>query len=174
MCMWGGKRHQQTNCMQYCQTGYSIIKHCWPARHHLSSFESLTGAEPRYQPENCQKCLIHFGNPTFNWAHIGLRATPCSRVFGGSTSGTVPVTAASNIQNRQSSGKSGQFGNHLENWQSSGKIWTVLKSSGKLAVTWNIRTVLKSSGKLAVIWKNPDSFEIIRKIGCHLEKSGQF
>ena len=53
MCMWGGKRHQQTNCMQYCQTGYSIIKHCWPARHQLSSFESLTGAEPRYQPENC-------------------------------------------------------------------------------------------------------------------------
>ena len=53
MCMWGGKRHQQTNCMQYCQTGYSIIKPCWPARHQLSSFESLTGAEPRYQPENC-------------------------------------------------------------------------------------------------------------------------
>ena len=24
------------------------------------------------------------------------------------------------------------------------------------------------------IWKNPDTFEIIRKIGCHLEKSGQF
>ena len=42
-----------SNCMQYCQTGYSIIKHCWPARHQLSSFESLTGAEPRYQPENC-------------------------------------------------------------------------------------------------------------------------
>ena len=40
MCMWGGKRHQQTNCMQYCQTGYSIIKHCWPAHHQLSSFES--------------------------------------------------------------------------------------------------------------------------------------
>ena len=54
------------------------------------------------------------------------------------------------------------------------EIWTVLKSSGKLAVTWKIRTVLKSSGKLALIWKNPDSFEIIRKIGCHLEKSGQF
>ena len=72
--------------MQYCQTGYSIIKHCWPARHQLSSFESLTGAEPRYQPENCLKCLIHFGNPTFNWAHIGLRATSCSRVFGGSVS----------------------------------------------------------------------------------------
>ena len=77
-------------------------------------------------------------------------------------------------ENRQSSGKSGQFWKHLENWQSSGKIWTVLKSSGKLAVTWNIRTVLKSSGKLAVIWKNPDSFEIIRKIGNHLEKSGSF
>ena len=31
--------------------------------------------------------------------------------------------------------------------------------------------VLKSSEKLAVIWKNPDSFEIIRKIGSHLEKN---
>ena len=37
-----------------------------------------------------------------------------------------------------------------------------------------IWTVLKSSGKLAVIWKNPDSFEIIWKIGSHLEKSGLF
>ena len=39
---------------------------------------------------------------------------------------------------------------------------------------WKIRTVLKSSRKLAVIWKNLDSFEIIQKIGSHLEKSGQF
>ena len=70
--------------------------------------------------------------------------------------------------------KCGLLWPHPENWQTSGKIRTVLKSSRKLAVTWNIRTVLKSSGKLAVIWKNPDSFEIIRKIGCHLEKSGQF
>ena len=54
--------------------------------------------------------------------------------------------------------KSRHFWNHPENWQSSWKIWTVLKSSGKLAV----------------IWKNPDSFEIIRKIGNHLEKSGSF
>ena len=38
----------------------------------------------------------------------------------------------------------------------------------------NIRTVLKSSGKLAMIRKNPDSFEIIRKIGNDLEKSGHF
>ena len=35
-------------------------------------------------------------------------------------------------------------------------------------------TVLKSSGKLAFIWENPDSFETIRKIGYHLEKSGSF
>ena len=49
-----------------------------------------------------------------------------------------------------------------------------LKASGKLVVIWKIRTVLKSSGKLAFIWKNPDSFEIIRKIGSHLERSGQF
>ena len=34
--------------------------------------------------------------------------------------------------------------------------------------------VLKSSGKLAVIWKNPDSFEIIRKIGYHLENPYSF
>jgi len=29
---------------------------------------------------------------------------------------------------------------------------------------------LKPSRKLTIIWKNPDSFEIIRKIGNHLEK----
>jgi hypothetical protein len=33
---------------------------------------------------------------------------------------------------------------------------------------------LKSSGKLAVIWKNLDSFEIIRKIGSHLEHPDSF
>ena len=54
--------------------------------------------------------------------------------------------------------KSRHFWNHPENWQSSWKIWTVLKSSGKLAV----------------IWKTPDSFEIIWKIGSHLKKSRQF
>ena len=41
--------------------------------------------------------------------------------------------------------------------------WGLPSASGK------IRTLLKSSRKLAVIWKNPDSFEIIREIGSHLE-----
>ena len=33
---------------------------------------------------------------------------------------------------------------------------------------------MKKSGNLAVIWKNPDSFEIIRKIGNHLENPDSF
>ena len=33
---------------------------------------------------------------------------------------------------------------------------------------------MKWSGKLAINWENPDHFEIIWKIGIHLEKSGQF
>ena len=37
-----------------------------------------------------------------------------------------------------------------------------------------IRSVLKPSGKLEVIWKNPDSFEIIRKIGSQLENLNSF
>ena len=32
----------------------------------------------------------------------------------------------------------------------------------------------KECGTLAIIWKNPDSFEIVPKIGNHLEKSRQF
>ena len=43
-----------------------------------------------------------------------------------------------------------------------------------MAVILKIRMVLKSSGKLAVIWKNLDSFEIIRKIGNHLENPDSF
>ena len=41
-------------------------------------------------------------------------------------------------------------------------------------VIWKIRTVLKLFGKLAVLWKNPDIFEIVRKIDKQLEKSGHF
>ena len=59
-----------------------------------------------------------------------------------------------NPENWQSSGKFGQFWTNPENWQSSGKIRIVLKNPEN----W------QSSGKY------PDSFEIIRKIGNHLEK----
>jgi len=41
-------------------------------------------------------------------------------------------------------------------------------------VSQSIWTVLKSSGKLAVISKNPDSFEIIRKISNHPENPDNF
>ena len=33
---------------------------------------------------------------------------------------------------------------------------------------------LVAQGVTIYIWKNPDTFEIIRKIGSHLEKSRQF
>ena len=39
---------------------------------------------------------------------------------------------------------------------------------------WKIWTLLKTSRKLAVIWKNPESFGIIRKIGSHLESPDSF
>ena len=38
----------------------------------------------------------------------------------------------------------------------------------------NIWTVLKSSRKLTMTWKNPDIFETIRKINNNMEKSGQY
>ena len=57
------------------------------------------------------------------------------------------------------------------------EFWVPLPPKQKLvcqtklaAMGVTICTVLKSFGNLAVIWKNPDSFEIIRKIGSHLEK----
>ena len=50
----------------------------------------------------------------------------------------------------------------------------ILGTPSPLSASGKIRTLLKSTRKLAVIWKNQDSFEIIYKIGNHLEKCGQF
>ena len=36
------------------------------------------------------------------------------------------------------------------------------------------KTKLAALGVAICIWKNSDTFEIIQKIGSHLEKSGQF
>ena len=36
------------------------------------------------------------------------------------------------------------------------------------------KTKLAALGVTICIWKNSDTFEIIQKIGSHLEKSGQF
>ena len=49
-----------------------------------------------------------------------------------------------------------------------------ISGRGVAICIWKIRTVLKSSKNLVVISKNLEIFEIIRKIGSHLEKSGQF
>ena len=36
------------------------------------------------------------------------------------------------------------------------------------------QTKLAALGVTIYIWQNPDTFEIVRKISSHLEKSGQF
>ena len=50
----------------------------------------------------------------------------------------------------------------------------ILKSSRKLAVIWTIPDSFEIIRKIGYHLENPDSFETIRKIGNHLEKSGQF
>ena len=69
-----------------------------------------------------------------------------------------------------------------EKWISEPKIpiFSAISFSRSLGTPIPPKQKLVCETKLAAlrdticIWKNPDTFEIIQKIGSHLEKSGQF